>query len=319
MAMWLASELAAIATDLAEFLGGALALSLLFHLPMLISMGIVAALTCAILSLEKRGSRPLEILIATLVAVIGGTYLCELMIAPPEWPAVIANTFVPHLKDSGALTLAVGIVGATIMPHTLYLHSGLTQNRVMAKNSSERRRLIDFSNREVLLALGAAALVNMAMVIMAATVFHRVAPGISDIGAAYRTLIPVLGGGAAAIFLVGLLASGISSSVVGTMAGQVIMQGFVRTRIPVAVRRLVTIAPSFAIVAMGCNVTRAMIVSQVVLSMALPLPMIALLLLSGKRPVMGEFAVKRRTIVLASIAALVIVGLNIMLIWQAIA
>jgi manganese transport protein len=286
---------------------------------MLISMGIVAALTCAILSLEKRGFRPLEILIATLVAVIGGTYLCELMIAPPEWPAVIANTFVPHLKDSGALTLAVGIVGATIMPHTLYLHSGLTQNRVMAKNSSERRRLIDFSNREVLLALGAAALVNMAMVIMAATVFHRVAPGISDIGAAYRTLIPVLGGGAAAIFLVGLLASGISSSVVGTMAGQVIMQGFVRTRIPVAVRRLVTIAPSFAIVAMGCNVTRAMIVSQVVLSMALPLPMIALLLLSGKRPVMGEFAVKRRTIVLASIAALVIVGLNIMLIWQAVA
>jgi len=319
MAMWLASELAAIATDLAEFLGGALALSLLFHLPMLISMGIVAALTCAILSLEKRGFRPLEILIATLVAVIGGTYLCELMIAPPEWPAVIANTFVPHLKDSGALTLAVGIVGATIMPHTLYLHSGLTQNRVMAKSSSERRRLIDFSNREVLLALGAAALVNMAMVIMAATVFHRVAPGISDIGAAYRTLIPVLGGGAAAIFLVGLLASGISSSVVGTMAGQVIMQGFVRTRIPVAVRRLVTIAPSFAIVAMGCNVTRAMIVSQVVLSMALPLPMVALLLLSGKRPVMGEFAVKRHTIVLASIAALVIVGLNIMLIWQAVA
>jgi manganese transport protein len=319
VAMWLASEVAAIATDLAEFLGGALALSLLFHLPMLVSMGIVAALTCAILSLEKRGFRPLEMIIAMLVAVIGGTYLCELMIAPPSWPAVIAHTFVPHLKDSGALTLAVGIVGATIMPHTLYLHSGLTQNRVVARNSGERRQLIGFSNREVMLALGAAALVNMAMVIMSATVFHHVAPGISDIGAAYQTLIPVLGSGAAAIFLVGLLASGISSSVVGTMAGQVIMQGFVRTRIPVAVRRLVTIVPSFAVVALGCNVTHAMVVSQVVLSMALPMPMIALLLLSGKRDVMGEFAVKRGTLTLASIAAVVIVALNIVLIWQALA
>ncbi|MFC0400907.1 Nramp family divalent metal transporter [Paraburkholderia rhizosphaerae] len=319
LAMWIASEVAAMATDLAEFLGGALALSLLFHLPMLASMAVIAIVTAAILSLEKRGFRPLEIAIAALVTVIGATYLCELFIAPPDWPAVIAHTFVPHLQDKGALTLAVGIVGATIMPHTLYLHSGLTQKRVVAQHAGERRTLIRYSNREVMLALGAAAFVNMAMVIMSATVFHHAAPDTSDIDAAYRTLIPLLGSGAAILFLVALLASGVSSSVVGTMAGQVIMQGFVRFRIPVTVRRLVTVVPSFAVVALGCNVTHAMVISQVVLSMALPMPMIALLILSRKRSVMGAFAIGKRTVAFAGAAALLIVGLNVVLIYQAVA
>jgi manganese transport protein len=319
IAMWIASEIAAIATDLAEFLGGALALSLLFHLPMLVSMGVIGVATWAILALEKRGFRPLEIAIATLVTVIGVTYLCELFIAPPHWPAVIAHTFIPHLKDSGALTLAVGIVGATIMPHTLYLHSGLTQKRAIANNTDERRKLIRFSNREVILALGAAGFVNMAMVIMAATVFHHTAPGTSDIGVAYRTLIPLLGEGAALLFLVALLASGVSSSVVGTMAGQVIMQGFVNFRIPVTVRRLVTVVPSFVVVALGCNITHAMVVSQVVLSMALPLPMVALLILSAKRSVMGAFTVGKRTIALAGASTILIIALNVVLIYQAVA
>jgi len=318
LAMWVASEIAAIATDLAEFLGGALALALLFHLPMLVAMGVIAIATWAILSLEKHGFRPLEIAIAALVTVIGATYLCELFIAPPDWPAVIAHTFVPHLQDSGALTLAVGIVGATIMPHTLYLHSGLTQKRVVARSTDERRKLIRFSNREVMIALGAAAFVNLAMVVMAATVFHHTAPDTSDIGAAYRTLIPLLGAGAAGLFLVALLASGVSSSVVGTMAGQVIMQGFVRFRIPVTVRRLVTVVPSFAVVALGCNVTHAMVISQVVLSMALPLPMVALLILSGKQSVMGAFAIRKGTIAIAGAAALLIVALNVVLVYQAI-
>ncbi|GAB7521443.1 Nramp family divalent metal transporter [Paraburkholderia sp. 2C] len=318
LAMWIVSEIAAIATDLAEFLGGALALALLFHLPMLVAMGIIAIATWAILSLERHGFRPLEIAIAALVSVIGATYLGELFIAPPDWPAVIAHTFVPHLQDSGALTLAVGIVGATIMPHTLYLHSGLTQKRVVAQSTDERRTLIRFSNREVMIALGAAAFVNLAMVIMAATVFHRAAPGTSDIGAAYRTLVPLLGAGAAGLFLVALLASGVSSSVVGTMAGQVIMQGFVRFRIPVTTRRLVTVVPSFAVVALGCNVTHAMVVSQVVLSMALPLPMVALLILSARRSVMGAFAIRKATMAIAGAAALVIVALNVVLVYQAI-
>lgn len=318
LAMWVASEIAAIATDLAEFLGGALALSLLCHLPMLAAMGIVAVVTWGLLALESRGFRPLEIAIALLVTVIGATYVCELMIAPPDWAAVAVHSVVPHLRDKDALMLAVGIVGATIMPHTLYLHSGLTQNRAVTANVGERRRLIAFSNREVVLALGAAALVNMAMVVMAATVFHKTAPAIDDIGVAYHTLIPILGGGAAVIFLVGLLASGVSSSVVGTMAGQIIMQGFVRVRIPLTVRRIVTIAPAFAIVALGCNVTKAMIASQVVLSMALPLPMVALLVLGSRRAVMGEFALKRGVLVGASAAAVLIVGLNVLLIWQAV-
>lgn len=315
--MWIASEIAAMATDLAEFLGGALAVSLLFHLSMEASMVVIAIVTCAILSIEKRGFRPLELAIGALVVVIAGSYVCELVIAPPDWHAVVVHTFVPHLQDHAALTLAVGIVGATIMPHTLYLHSGLVHRRDVTQTTGERRKLIRFSNREVLLALGAAAAVNMAMVIMSATAFHHTAPGIQDIGSAYRTLIPVLGVNAAVIFLVGLLASGVSSSVVGTMAGQMIMQGFVHFRIPVMVRRLVTIAPAFAVVAFGFNVTNAMIISQVILSMALPIPMIALLILSRKKAVMGEFVVGKTTLAVASASALLILGLNVVLIYQA--
>jgi manganese transport protein len=313
--MWIASEIAAIATDLAELLGGALGISLLFHISLAWGIGAAGLMTFAILALDGSGFRPLELVITALVGVIGLSYLWELAIAPPDWQAALFHTVVPQLHDGPAITLAVGIIGATIMPHTLYLHSGLTQNRTHARNDRERRSLVRFSNQEVVVALSFAGLVNLAMVMMSASVFSKSAPGLSDIGAAYHTLVPALGVGAAGVFLVSLMASGISSSVVGTMAGQVIMQGFVGFSIPVWVRRLITMVPAF-VVAMCCNTMNAMILSQVVLSFVLPLPMIALVVLSSSKSVMGDFTMSKRTVIAASAATVVIVLLNLVLISQ---
>ncbi len=316
--MWLASEIAAMATDIAEFIGGALGVSLLFHVSLLCGLSVTGIATFAILQLDKKGFRPLELLIAALVGVIGLSYLCELIIAPPDWRSALFHTFVPHLRDRSAVTLAVGIVGATIMPHTLYLHSGLTQNRTIARNDHERRGLLRYSNREVVAALGLAGIVNLAMVMMSSSVFGKSTNGITDISVAYYTLIPTLGLGAAVVFLVALMASGISSSVVGTMAGQVVMQGFVGVSIPVWARRLITMIPAF-IVALVFNSLSALVISQVVLSFVLPLPMIALVLLSSRRSVMGEFVTGKRTVIVAIAATVLIVLLNIVLITQIVA
>lgn len=314
--MWVASEIAAIATDIAEFLGGALGISLLFHVSLLCGLTITGVVTYVILQLGTKGFRPLELVIAALVAVIGLSYLCELVIAPPDWHAALFHTVVPQLRDGSAVTLAVGIVGATIMPHTLYLHSGLTQNRTPPRSDFERHRLLRFSNREVVIALGFAGLVNLAMVMMSAAAFGKSGRVITDIGVAYHTLIPTLGTCAAGLFLVALLASGISSSVVGTMAGQMIMQGFVGFTIPVWARRLITMVPAF-MVALSFNTMTAMILSQVVLSLALPLPMIAIVVLSSRKSVMGEFVASNRTALVAIAATVLIVLLNVVLIRHA--
>jgi manganese transport protein len=315
LGMWIASEIAAIATDVAEFLGGAVGISLLFHVPLLCGLIVTGVVTLAILQLDKGGFRPLELAIAALVGAIGLCYLYELVIAPPDWGAALLGSAVPRLPDGSAITLAVGIVGATIMPHAVYLHSSLTQNRTTARNDGERRSLLRFSNREVVIALGFAGLVNLAMVMMSASVFAGTAPGIADMGAAYHTLVPALGAGAAGVFLIALIASGISSSVVGTMAGQVIMQGFVGFSIPVWARRLITMVPAFAI-ALSVNATSAMVLSQVVLSFVLPLPLVALVVLSSRKSVMGAFVTGKGTAFAAVLATVLIVLLNAVLISQ---
>lgn len=307
--MWIASEFAAIATDLAEFLGGALGLSLMFHLSMLAAMCITGVATFAILSLDKRGYRPLEITITALVAVIAASYFMELVILPPDWHAVLFHTLTPELPDHAAVLISVGIVGATIMPHTLYLHSGLTQSRTVVRNDHDRRRLVTFSNREVIVALGVAGAVNLAMVIMSSNVFHLSAPGTADIGSAYHALSAALGVGAATIFLISLISSGISSSAVGTMAGQVIMQGFVHCQIPVWLRRVITMLPAF-VAALYFDPMEAMLTSQVVLSFVLPLPLIALVVLSSRGSVMGRFKSSRTTVLAASAATVLITLLN---------
>jgi manganese transport protein len=316
-AMWIVSEVGAMATDLAESLGAAIGLSLLFGLPLLIGLLITFALTYAMLLLQGRGFRPLEMLIAAFIGVIAVSYLVEMVVAPPDWRVFAYHAVVPGLAGPESVMLAVGIIGATVMPHAIFLHSSLTQNRVPVRTDAERRRIIGYSNREVLVALGVAGLVNMAMLAMAARVFHQGHADIASIETAYHTLAPLLGAGAAAVFMTSLLASGLSSSVVGTMAGQTIMQDFVGFRIPLSVRRLATMIPAVVVVALGVSATDALVLSQVVLSLVLPVPMIALLVLSGRRDVMGTFASSRLVRAVAVVAATVVLGLNLLLLLQA--
>ena len=311
--LWAVSEVAAMATDLAEFLGAAIGLSLLFGFPLIVGMTIAAIVTYAILMLEGQGFRPMELLIGALVGVIGLCYLAELFIAPVNWTAAAGGLLIPTMPDSAALTISVGIIGATVMPHAIYLHSSLTQGRFHPRSDAERRRLLRFSNIEVVLALAVAGMINMAMVIMAASAFHGGQTEVAEIETAYHLLTPILGGAAAAAFLISLIASGISSSVVGTMAGQVIMQGFVHFRIPLWLRRAVVMVPAFIVVALGMNPTRALVLSQVVLSIALPAPMITLVLFTSRRAIMGAYVNTPLVRGLAILGAVVVLALNFVL------
>ncbi|WP_174801062.1 Nramp family divalent metal transporter [Martelella limonii] len=314
--LWIVSEIAAMATDLAEFLGGAIGLALLFKMPLMAGMGVTAIVTYGILLFERRGFRPMELIIGAMIGVIGLCYIVELFIAPVAWGEAAAHMVRPELPDAAALAIAVGIIGATVMPHAVYLHSGLTQHRVAVKTEAERRRVLKFSNIEVVAALAVAGVVNMAMVMMAASAFHNGHSEVAEIETAYHTLTPLLGGAAAAAFLVSLIASGISSSVVGTMAGQMIMQGFVGFRIPIWLRRLITMAPAFVVVALGINATQALIVSQIILSIALPVPMISLVLFTRNRRIMGEYANGRLIGTLAILGSIAVLGLNCVLLAQ---
>ncbi|MEW6340751.1 MAG: Nramp family divalent metal transporter [Paraburkholderia sp.] len=314
--MWVVSEIAAMATDLAEFLGGAIGLSLLCHFPLIDGMIVTGVVTYALLLAEKQGFRPIELIIGALVATITLCYVVELFIVPVSWTSALHGTFVPVLHSGQALTVAVGILGATVMPHAIYLHSGLTQKRVVARTEEGRRMLVRFSNREVLIALSVAGLVNMAMVVMSASAFHAGHSDVSEIETAYHILTPLLGAGAAGAFLISLLASGVSSSVVGTMAGQMIMQGFVGFHVPVWLRRIVTMAPAFVVVALGVNPTDALVYSQVVLSFALPVPMIALAIFTCRRDVMGAYSNSRLVSTAAIAGTAIIVVLNVVLILQ---
>lgn len=315
-AMWAVSEVAAMATDLAEFLGGAIGLALLFDMPLMAGMVVTAIVTYGILMFEGRGYRPMELIIGALVAVIGLCYVIEIFIAPIAWGEAAFHMVLPDIPDAAALTISVGIIGATVMPHAVYLHSGLTQNRAPARDQNERRKLLKFSNIEVVLALAVAGMVNMAMVMMAASAFHAGHSEVAEIETAYHLLTPLLGGAAAAVFLVSLIVSGVSSSVVGTMAGQMIMQGFVRFYIPIWLRRLITMVPAFAVVALGVNATDALVLSQVILSIALPVPMIALVLFTRNRRIMGEFANRRITDILAIAGSVIVLSLNCVLLLQ---
>jgi manganese transport protein len=314
--MWVVSEIAAMATDLAEFLGGAIGLALLLGMPLLYGMLATGLLVYAILTFERFGFRAVELIIGGLVAVIAACYLVEMFMAPVDWRSAALNSVVPGLPDGGAMLLAVGIIGATVMPHAVYLHSGLTQDRIPARDERERRKILGISNAEVVVALAIAGLVNMAMVMMASSAFHAGHREVAEIETAYHTLTPLLGAASAGIFLLSLLASGVSSSAVGTMAGQMIMQGFVGFRIPLWVRRLVTMLPAFIVVGLGANATQALVISQVVLSIALPFPMIALVAFTRRRDIMGAFANGALTDCAAIAGAVFVLLLNGLLILE---
>ncbi len=315
--MWIVSEIAAMATDLAELLGAAIGLALLFHLPLLLGVVLTALATYAVLLMQSKGFRQVEGLIVALVGVIAVCYVLETVLARPNWGQVAYHAVVPWLGSPAALVLAVGIIGATVMPHAIYLHSSLTQDRIVPENSAEAGVIVRFSNIDVLIALGLAGVVNLAMMYMSAAVFHFGGHlEVASIESAYKTLSPLLGSAAASIFLLSLMASGISSSVVGTMAGQVIMQGFVGFAIPLWVRRVVTMIPTVVIVAIGVDATHALVLSQVVLSLVLPLPIVVLLMFTSKRSIMASLVNTPTVKIVGILAAALVVFLNVGLLWQ---
>ena len=315
--LWITQEVTAMATDLAEFLGAAIGLNLLFHLPLLLAAAITGVLVFAILAVTQRGFRGLELFIGGTAGVIALCYVVETILAKPDWGQVLFHSFVPSLPGTDAVLLSVGIIGATVMPHAIYLHSSLTQNRIVPRNDEDKRRIFFFEKIDVVVAMAVAGVVNMAMLYMAAKVFNLTGHAdVAEIQTAYRTLTPLLGGGAAAIFLISLIASGISSSHVGTMAGQVVMQGFVGFRIPIWIRRISTMVPALIAIALGLDPTRTLVISQVVLSFTLPIPVITLIMFTTNRKLMGVLVNRRITSALAIVCAAVILGLNFILLYQ---
>jgi manganese transport protein len=315
-AMWVLMELVAMATDLAEFLGAAVALNLLFGLPLWIAGLLTAVITFLILGLERYGFRPLEAVITGFLAVIAVSYIIEIFLVHPDWGLIAHDTFVPHFTNSESILLATGILGATVMPHAIFLHSALTQGRVVVKKPEQQRRLFRFEIIDVAIAMLIASSVNAAMLITSAATFFKTGTNVGTLQQAYLTLQPLLGRAAGVVFGVALLASGLSSSSVGTMAGQVIMQGFLHFHIPPWIRRIVTIVPSLIVIGIGFDPTRTLVISQVVLSFGLPFAIIPLVRFTSDKGLMGVLVNKRVTTLLAGLSAVLIVALNFFLLYQ---
>lgn len=317
--MWAVSEVAAMATDIAEFLGATIGLNLLFGIPMLYATLLTGVATYLILMLERFGFRPLEKFITAFALIIGACYIIETVLSKPSLGQIVHHSLVPWLGSSDSILLAVGIIGATVMPHAIYLHSGLTQNRIRPRNDADALKIQKFNLKEIIIAMSFAGFVNLAMMYMAASVFNTSGHNqVADIQTAYQTLTPLMGSASAAFFLVSLLASGISSSVVGTMAGQVIMQGFVGFTIPIWLRRVITMLPTVIIVALGIDPTQTLVISQVVLSLVLPFPIISLIYFTRKKNLLGVLVNKKYITVLSSVCAVFILALNVWLIYQSI-
>jgi manganese transport protein len=315
--MWVIMEIVAMATDLAEFLGAALGMNLLLGIPLWASGILTAILTFVILGLERYGFRLLEIVISAFVGVIAVSYLVETILDRPDWGQVFFHIAVPQFQGSQSVLLATGILGATVMPHVIFLHSSLTQGRVTVRDPGQLRRLFHFEVLDVVIAMGLAGLINAAMLMMAAATFFR--QGLHDVGTiqeAHRTLQPLLGPAASWVFAVSLLASGLSSSSVGTMAGQIIMQGFLRHRIPVWIRRLATMVPSLIVVLIGLDPTRTLVISQVFLSFGLPFAIIPLIWFTSRRDVMGVLTNSRFTTILICLIAALVTALDGYLLYQ---
>jgi manganese transport protein len=315
-ALWVQAELIAMATDLAEFIGAAIALNLLFHVPLFPAGLITGVVAFGILALQQRGHRRFELVIAGMLGVILLGFLYDTLAIGFDTGDAAAG-FIPSFSGTDSILLATGILGATVMPHVIYLHSALTQRRIPCRDDEERRRIVRFGRADVLIALGIAGVVNMSMLIVAASLFHGTGlSGISDIQVAHHSFGQMVGPGAALAFALALLASGFASSSVGTYAGQVVMQGFIARTIPLALRRLVTMTPALIVLAIGTNPTDALVLSQVVLSFGIPFALVPLVLLTSRRSIMGPLVNARSTTLLASVVAAAIIALNLFLLYR---
>jgi manganese transport protein len=309
--MWILMELVAMATDLAEFLGAALGFNLLLGVPLWLGGLLTAVATFLILALERYGFRPLEAVITVMIGVIASCYLVETFLDRPDWANVAVHAVVPRFSGTESVVLAAGILGATVMPHALFLHSALTQGRIRVSGAAKLRRLTRFEIIDVVIAMGVASLINAAMLIMAAATFHRSGLiQVASIEQAHKTLEPLLGRASSWVFAVSLLAAGLSSATVGTSAGQVIMQGFIDRHVPIWLRRLVTILPSLVVIALRFDPTRTLVLSQVVLSFGLPFAVIPLVIFTADRRIMGVLRNGKLTTAVAGVVAALIVFLN---------
>jgi manganese transport protein len=314
--LWVQAELIAMATDLAEFVGAAIALNLLFGIALLPAGLITAVAAFAVLALQSKGYRRFEQVIVGLLAVIVGGFLYETLSIGADAGGV-ASGLIPGFAGTDSILLATGILGATVMPHVIYLHSALTQNRITPRGDGERRRLLRFQRFDVTIAMGIAGLVNIAMLVVAAHLFHGAGlTGVDTIEGAHAGFERLVGGGAALAFALALLASGLASSSVGTYAGQVIMQGFIARAIPLVLRRGVTMMPALIVLAIGVDPSRALVLSQVVLSFGIPFALVPLVWLTARRDVMGALVNRRLTTVVAGFVALLISALNVFLVVQ---
>jgi manganese transport protein len=314
--LWVQAELIAMATDLAEFVGAAIALNLLFGVPMFHAGIITAIIAFAILALQSRGYRRFELAIIGFLGVIILGFLYDtLRIGFDAGEA--ARGFIPGFAGTESVLLATGILGATVMPHVIYLHSALTQNRLQARDDEEKRALLRFQRVDVTIAMGLAGLVNMSMLIIAASLFHANGlTGLDSIEDAHTQFGAMVGTGAALAFALALLASGLASSSVGTYAGQVVMQGFIARTIPIILRRAVTMAPALIVLALGVNPSRALVISQVALSFGIPFALVPLVLLTRRRDIMGALVNRRVTTIAASVVAALIIALNGFLLYE---
>ena len=313
--LWIQAELVAMATDVAEVVGASLGLNLLFGIPLFPAGLIAGAGAFAILGLQQMGFRRLEAGITALVGVVVASFVIELFHAKPDAGEVASHLFLPGFAGTESILLATGIVGATVMPHVVYLHSALTQRRIVGRDEAERRRILGFERVDVVIALSLAGVVNLSMMIVAAALFHAGGlTGVDSIEGAYEGLQTLVSGNAATVFGIALLASGFASSSVGTMAGQVVMQGFIRRRISIFLRRAITLAPALGVLAIGFNPTDALVLSQVVLSFGIPFALVPLLIIARRRDIMGSLANPGWLTALAGILAALIIALNVFLI-----
>jgi len=316
--LWIQAELIAMATDLAEFVGAALGLNILFGIPLFSAALLTGVIAFGILGLQAWGFRRLEATITGLVGLIVIAFGLEVFRADPSWGSVAAGTVIPHLDGRESILLATGILGATVMPHVIYLHSALTQKRIVGANPAAKRKIFHFELVDVVIAMGIAGLINLAMLTTAAAVFNSrglVGAG-GNLSQVASGLEQYMGAHSGVIFGVALLASGISSSSVGTLAGQVVMQGFIRRKISVFLRRAITMVPALVVIGIHFDPSRALILSQVFLSFGIPFAMIPLVLFTRDKKLMNGLANSRLTNYAAYAVAALIIGLNVFLLYQ---